>query len=217
MIGSFGFGTNNYGRHAPIWTNIVFDFGLISHVNIHPQSGSEHYWESNFPVRYDPGCLWSDGSVGGFCSELFTPEGVEAGSLVNPLGHSVDVGFGFERVPQVMEGKSRVDETELFDLSLDPVSRDHFRTLSVFKEQGIGPGNRGRNYVCRRLMRRLIRLNPEGVEGPFSDWNRPNECGWRNRSRMHADIGSGIGKKSEAYQTAFMGIPSGSCPKKGSS
>jgi len=69
---------------------------------------------------------------------------------------------------QLVEGKARVDQTELFDLSIDPISRDHFRTLSVFKEQGIVPGNKGRNYVCRRLIRRFIRLNPQSCGGPFS-------------------------------------------------
>jgi hypothetical protein len=69
-----------------------------------------------------------------------------------------------------MEGKSRVDETSLFRQDLDPVSRDHFRTLNVLHEQDITPGNKGRNYVCRRLIRRFMRLNPQGVECPFSVW-----------------------------------------------
>ena len=171
MVGSFGFGTNDYGRHVVMWTNIVRDLELpISHVNIHPDSGFERHWDGVFPIRYDPECVWTDGNVGGFCSELFTPDGIEVGNLVNPLGHSVDVGFGYERMLQVMERKTRVDETELFNPVLDPVSRDHFRTLSVFKEQGIVPGNKGRNYVCRRLIRRFIRLNPQVDQCPFSEW-----------------------------------------------
>jgi alanyl-tRNA synthetase len=171
MVGSFGFGSCDYGRHVVMWTNIVRDLEVpISHVNVHPESGFERYWEDEFPVRHDPGCVWTDGNVGGFCSELFTPDGVELGNLVNPLGHSIDVGFGYERILRLMEGKSRVDETELFNPFLDPISRDHFRTLSIFKEQGIVPGNKERNYVCRRLIRRIIRLNPEGFECSFSDW-----------------------------------------------
>ena len=74
---------------------------------------------------------------------------------------------------QVMEGKARVEETELFDQSLDPVSRDHVCTLAVFHRQGILPGNRGRNYVCRRLVRRFLRrfLRHKGeVDVPFQDW-----------------------------------------------
>lgn len=171
MVGSFGFGTRDYEKHVEMWTNIVLELDLpISHVNVHPDSNLDHLWEENFPVRHDPGCVWTDGNVGGFCSELFTPDGVEIGNLVNPLGHSVDVGFGLERMLQVMERKPRVDETELFNPVLDPVSRDHFRTLSLFNEQDIKPGNKGRNYVCRRLIRRFIRLNPSDFESPFSEW-----------------------------------------------
>jgi alanyl-tRNA synthetase len=171
MIGSFGFGSRDYERHVAMWTDIMFDLDLpISYVNVHADSGFERFWEDKFAVRHDPSCVWSDGNVGGFCSELVTLDGIEVGNLVNPLGHSVDVGFGYERILQIMEGKSRVDETELFNSFLDPVSRDHFRTLSLFKEQGIVPGNKGRNYVCRRLMRRFIRLNPDTPECPFFDW-----------------------------------------------
>jgi alanyl-tRNA synthetase len=171
MVGSFGFGTDNYRQHVDMWVSIVRDLGIpISHVNVSYLSRFEPLWVSYYPVRYDEGCVWTDGNVGGYCSELFTPDGLEVGNLVNPLGVSVDVGFGYERLLQVMEGKGRVDETELFRQDLDPVSRDHFRTLSVFREQGIVPGNKGRNYVCRRLMRRFVRLNPSGSGLPFQDW-----------------------------------------------
>jgi alanyl-tRNA synthetase len=186
MIGSFGFGSNDYERHVAMWTNIVRDLELrISHVSVHPESGFERYWEGIFPVRHDPECIWTDGNVGGYCSELFTPDGVEVGNLVNPLGHSIDVGFGYERILQLMEGKSRVDETELFNPLLDPISRDHFRTLSLFHERGIVPGNKGRNYVCRRLIRRFIRLNPGGFECSFSTWMKSE------RVRMDQSIRDG--------------------------
>jgi len=65
------------------------------------------------------------------------------------------------------------------------VSRDHFRTLNVLHEQGITPGNKGRNYVCRRLIRRFIRLNPEPVECPFWDWQI------EERKRMEQSIRDG--------------------------
>jgi hypothetical protein len=86
---------------------------------------------------------------------------------------------------QIVEGKGRVDETSLFNQFLDPISRDHFRTLSVFKEQGIEPGNKGRNYVCRRLIRRFIRLNPQGIECPFWDWQV------KERERMEKSLRDG--------------------------
>jgi alanyl-tRNA synthetase len=186
MIGSFGFGTKRYDQHCEMWTRIMTDLSIpVSHVNIHPESKFERYWEGKYEIRYDESCVWTDGTVGGYCSELFTPSGLEVGNLVNPLGDSIDVGFGYERILQVMEGKSRVDETELFEQFLDPVSRDHYRTLCVFHEQGIEPGNKGRNYVCRRLCRRFIRLNPVDLECPFGEWF-PGE-----RQRMEQSLRDG--------------------------
>ena len=175
MVGSFGFGTNDYERHVEMWTSIVRDLDIpIDHVDVHPDSPHRGMWESrNFRISENPNCVWSDGTVGGYCSELFTPEGLEVGNLVNPLGHSIDVGFGYERILQVMEGKSRVDETSLFRQDLDPVSRDHFRTLNVLHEQGIQPGNKGRNYVCRRLLRRYMRRNFGKSDSLLHDWIEP--------------------------------------------
>lgn len=175
MVGSFGFGTRGYEQHVDLWTGVVRDLGIdVDHVDVHPDYEHRPLWERRgFRVVDNPECLWSDGNVGGYCSELFTPQGLEIGNLVNPLGHSVDVGFGYERLLQVISGLSRVDETELFRQELDPVSRDHFRTLSVFYEQGITPGNKGRNYVCRRLLRRYVRLNPQCRNDPFTEWVEP--------------------------------------------
>jgi alanyl-tRNA synthetase len=45
--------------------------------------------------------------------------------------------------------------------------------LSVFYDQGILPGNKGRNYVCRRLLRRYIRLNSDSKNEPFKEWINP--------------------------------------------
>ena len=55
----------------------------------------------------------------------------------------------------------------------------------IFKEQGITPGNKGRNYVCRRLIRRFMRLNPQGVECPFTDWQESE------RVRMDSSLRDG--------------------------
>ncbi|MEQ8784790.1 MAG: alanine--tRNA ligase-related protein [Pirellulaceae bacterium] len=89
---------------------------------------------------------------------------------MNPLGHSTDVGFGWERLVQVIEGKRRVDETSLFDQTLHPLVRDHFRTVSLLRENGIEPGNKGRNYVCRRILRRMLRHLTGDESFEFDDW-----------------------------------------------
>lgn len=173
MVGSFGFGTDNYEMHIDLWHSIVCDLRLKLVVHVYPGSPFEQMWQRRgYATLPDPECIWTDGSVGGYCSELYV-DGLEIGNLVNPLGHSVDVGFGFERMLQVLTGVSRVDETEEFRQDLDPISRDHYRTLQVFYEQGVSPGVRGRSYISRRLLRRFLRLNPKFNEGTFKDWLQP--------------------------------------------
>ena len=45
-----------------------------------------------------------------------------------------------------------------FEVIVPPIVRDHIRTLDSLWDNGIIPGNKGRNYVCRRLIRRVISL-----------------------------------------------------------
>ena len=76
----------------------------------------------HFTVVDDPECIWSDGLIGGYCCEMYVKD-LEIGNLVHTLGHSVDVGFGLERLVQVLEGKTRVHETSLFRQELPPLAR----------------------------------------------------------------------------------------------
>lgn len=158
MVGNFSFGGNDYERSVELWDSIVRDLGIqVSHVTYHP-SRSDHqvlWTKRNYTTKPDEGCSWSDGNIGGNCCELFVGD-LEIGNLVNPLGHSTDVGFGFERLLQVIEGKSRVDETSLFRQDLSPVVRDHYRTLLSMVENGVKPGSYGREYICRKLLRRTL-------------------------------------------------------------
>jgi hypothetical protein len=68
----------------------------------------------------------------------------------------------------VLENKNRVDETSLFDQRLDPITRDHVRTLALFHKNEIKPGGKGRNYICRRLLRRV--LNGTFGPQPWDEW-----------------------------------------------
>lgn len=148
MIGNFSFGNNDYQNSVEMWKSIVSQLHIPIHeVHVHPDSDLRKWW-SGFNIVDDPECIWSDGEIGGFCCEMYS-HGLEIGNLVNPLNHSTDVGFGLERMLQIMEGKSRVDESTLFDQRLDPVTRDHYRTLMLMKENGIKPGAKaGITYVA---------------------------------------------------------------------
>jgi len=97
----------------------------------------------------------------------------EKGTL-NPLPKpSVDTGMGLERIAAVLQGvhsnyeidlfqdliKAAARETHSKDLSSNSlkVIADHIRACSFLIVDGVIPGNEGRGYVLRRIVRRAIR------------------------------------------------------------
>ncbi|MGI9259795.1 MAG: alanine--tRNA ligase [Gammaproteobacteria bacterium] len=97
---------------------------------------------------------------------------------------SVDTGMGLERLAAVMQGVHSNYETDLFasliDAAIDVtgakdkeskslnVIADHIRACAFLIVDGVLPGNEGRGYVLRRIIRRAIRHGYKlGVEEPF--------------------------------------------------
>ena len=97
----------------------------------------------------------------------------EAG-VMHPLPKpSVDTGMGLERVAAVLQGVHANYEIDLFrtliaaaaretsDADMDSPSlkvlADHIRACSFLIADGVIPGNEGRGYVLRRIIRRAIR------------------------------------------------------------
>jgi alanyl-tRNA synthetase len=172
MLGTFSFGGPPYDVSVALWHAILTDLRVpVSAVRCHPGRPDHcRLWERRgYRVVPDDRCVWSDGAIGGHCCEVYVG-GLEVGNLVNPLGHSTDVGFGWERLLQVVEGKRRVDQTSLFRQGCHPVVADHERALEVLRHNGIRPGNRGRESVCRRLLRRLLRHVGGGEPFGFQEW-----------------------------------------------
>lgn len=101
---------------------------------------------------------------------------------------NVDTGMGLERIAMVVQGKTSTFETDLLtpilnkvcemtgkeykkddktDISLRIIT-DHARCVSFMITDGIVPGNEGRNYVLRMIMRRALRHGKMlGLELPF--------------------------------------------------
>ena len=104
-----------------------------------------------------------------------------------PAKH-VDTGMGFERILAVLQGVDSNYKTDLFqpifqriqelaghsdaerEALLTPyrVIADHSRAAAFLIADGVVPGNTGRNYVCRMIIRRAHRFgNKAGFDAPF--------------------------------------------------
>ncbi len=101
---------------------------------------------------------------------------------------SVDTGAGLERVAAVLQNKNSNYETDLFVPILERtrellahdaarmqkhithyrVIADHARAIAFLTADGVLPGNEGRNYVLRLILRRAARHGQLlGFDGPF--------------------------------------------------
>ena len=97
----------------------------------------------------------------------------EAGML-HPLPRpSVDTGMGLERIAAVLQGVHSNYEIDLFQRLIAAAARetattdldspslkviaDHIRACAFLVSDGVIPGNEGRGYVLRRIVRRAIR------------------------------------------------------------
>ena len=109
----------------------------------------------------------------------------DASGAMTPLPKpSVDTGMGLERLAAVMQGVHSNYEIDLFralikqaaqatgtsDLSAKSlrVIADHIRSCAFLIVDGVTPGNEGRGYVLRRIIRRAIRHGYQlGQHEPF--------------------------------------------------
>jgi alanyl-tRNA synthetase len=110
--------------------------------------------------------------------------------ILGPLPRkNIDTGMGVERVAFVLQGVHNVYETDLLRPVIDAVAAraprpydagnheddvryrviaDHSRTAAILIGDGVSPGNDGRGYVLRRLLRRVIRsAKLLGIEDPI--------------------------------------------------
>ncbi|MFF4338447.1 alanine--tRNA ligase-related protein [Kitasatospora sp. NPDC001540] len=94
---------------------------------------------------------------------------LDDGSLQPLPQRNVDTGLGLERLAMLLQGKRSVFECDVFDpwrrtvpplWHLDGPSLrvvcDHLRSAVVVIGDGVRPGNSGRGYVLRRLVRRAL-------------------------------------------------------------
>jgi len=115
----------------------------------------------------------------------------EGGTLTPLPAKHVDTGMGFERIVRVLQGVTSNYDTDVWTplfsaihektgarpyagLLSDPmdiayrVIADHVRCLTIAITDGARPGNEGRGYVLRRILRRASRMAKQtlGVDEP---------------------------------------------------
>jgi alanyl-tRNA synthetase len=110
-------------------------------------------------------------------------------NLLEPLpAKHVDTGMGFERIVSLIQGVNSNYRTDLIwpmilrvqgmtghkdeerEANFTPyrVIADHVRAASFLIADGVVPGNTGRNYVCRMIIRRAARFGGKlGLHDPF--------------------------------------------------
>ena len=114
----------------------------------------------------------------------------EGYEILGPLPRkNIDTGMGVERVAFLLQHVHNVYETDLLRPVIDAVATvsprgydlgnheddvryriiaDHSRTAAILIGDGVSPGNDGRGYVLRRLLRRVIRsAKLLGIDDPI--------------------------------------------------
>jgi alanyl-tRNA synthetase len=103
---------------------------------------------------------------------------------------SIDTGMGLERVAAVLQNKLNNYDSDLFSPIMTALEKlsgfnygaddkinvamrviaDHARATAFLVADGVLPGNEGRGYVLRRIMRRAVRFGKNlGLDKPFMD------------------------------------------------
>lgn len=157
MLGLFSFRDMTVGEAIDFWLEFLWTLALTpDHVTIHPDRIDQWtpLYRGRVPIIPDPECMWSDGSINGYCTEFYK-DGIEIGNIVNPLGTCIDVGFGAERLDMVVNGTQPEPALETLISAAWTIIRSGYR-----------PGNKEQGYLLRKLLRRIHIMQGE-LDHPF--------------------------------------------------
>lgn len=160
MIGLFSF------RHMTVKQTIDFFMKFLTNINcfpdyitIHPDkinTWSSFYEEYGVEIRSDNSNTWSDGNIGGYCTEFYK-NNVEIGNIVNPLDTCIDVGFGYERLDNIVNRTIPLTSDQILE-----------QTVTKIIELGYRPSNLKHGYILRKLLR-MMYIKGLNLQHPFFD------------------------------------------------
>lgn len=144
MIGFFSF------REWTLKQSIDFFMLFLSrleiqpdYVTIHPdkiKEWSQYYKDYDVEIRSDQECIWSDGNIGGYCTEFFKND-IEIGNIVNPLGNCIDIGFGLERLLMVRNNQTDTKRLEILE-----------KCFQTIVDSGILLGHNKESYILKKII-----------------------------------------------------------------
>jgi len=162
MIGLFSFREMSVMSAINFWLDFLETLDLVpDYATIHadaPAMGVA-YARRSIPFKFDSGCTWTDGEIGGFCTEFYI-DGVEVGNIVNPLGTCIDVGFGLERLTNAAikaAGGTVVLPNKAEKLKI---------TIQKIIDSGYKPAAKQQGYVLRKLLRELY-ASGDSIDHPY--------------------------------------------------
>jgi alanyl-tRNA synthetase len=171
MLGLFSFREMTMKEAIDFWLEFITDVLKlrIDYVTYHPHKFEwveDFYWEGKleshdvrreFQKREgtddqhvlfgeDKECIWTDGELKGYCTEFYI-NFVEIGNIVNLEEDCIDVGFGFDRLDELVNGAER---NKIKNLK---------KAILKLIDEGFIPSNTKQGYVLRKLLRELYLMN----------------------------------------------------------
>lgn len=144
MIGLFSFRELSLKYTIDFMIYFLNKIGLKpDYITIHPDKYNEWkylYKEYSFEIRKDSECIWSDGSIGGYCTEFYIND-IEIGNIVNTLGNCIDVGFGLERLLQVSGCFVNKNKLQILE-----------ETSMQLISEGVKIGSNKQGYILKKLI-----------------------------------------------------------------
>jgi alanyl-tRNA synthetase len=153
-----------------------------------------------------PGC--SCGRFSEIWNLVFTEYNQDKDGKRTPLPRpNIDTGMGLERVTAIMQGQRTVYSTDLFKALIDKIAEltgkkyglseetdhslrviaEHSRGVTFLIGDGVVPGNEGRGYVLRRLLRRTsIFARRLGLDRPFL--SEMTQINFKNMGKVYPEL-----------------------------